>query len=261
MVRKTQPATIYYLAAYHHSAEDPLLGDVATLFRRSFEVHVTGLIHFLEAMRTRSPATRLFYAASSHIFGQPDAPTQSEQTPCAPQCPYGITKAAGLHACRYYRRTHNLFASVGILYNHESPYRREAFVSQKIIRAAVAIAAGKQERIVLGDLSARIDWGWAPDFVDAMTRVLALPKADDFVIATGQSHSVQEFAQIALESLGLDWRNHVVEDPSLLTKQRRSLVGDSSKLREATGWEPSVSFRQMVELLLEKQPTPNSNAG
>jgi GDPmannose 4,6-dehydratase len=211
-----RPQEIYYLAAHHHSSQDNLSSDPLELLVKSFEVHVTGLLHFLEAIRTVSPATRLFYAASSLIFGAPPDATQDEETPLNPRCAYGVTKTAGLHCCRLYRNTHGVHASAGILYNHESPYRQEKFVSQKIVRAAIRIQRGEQQKLVLGDLSARIDWGYAPDFVDAMMRVLALEKPDDFIIATGETHSVGEFVEIAFGLLGLDWKKWVEEDPGLL---------------------------------------------
>jgi GDPmannose 4,6-dehydratase len=250
LVQRHHPRTVYYLAAHHHSSEDPLGDADAELLRKSFDVHVTGLVNILEAMRRCSPSTRLFYAASSHVFGQSDQPLQNELTPLNPTCAYGITKTAGVHCCRYYRNTRGLFASVGILYNHESPYRSPKFVSQKIIRGARAIASGRQDQLILGDLSARVDWGYAPDYVEAMRGILELPKADEFVIATGESHSVQEFVEIVFAALGLDWRRHVRENAAQITKQRRNLSGDASKLKRATGWQPTVSFRQMVEHLL-----------
>src|SRR5581483_8894819 len=195
-VRAWQPDEIYYLAAYHHSSEDKT-GDDAELFERSFEVHVCGLIHFLEAMKQHAPDARLFYAASSLVFGTPSHSPQNEDTPLAPQCVYGITKVAGIHSCRFYRESHDLHVSVGILYNHESPLRRAGFVSQKIVRAAIAIARGSREKLVLGDLSARVDWGYAPDFTEAMQRIVRLTEPDDYIIATGEAHSVQEFVEIA----------------------------------------------------------------
>ena len=146
-----------------------------------------------------------------------------------------------------------MFAATGILYNHESAYRDEGFVSRKIIGGAVRIWQGEQRDLVLGDLSAEIDWGYAPDYVGAMERILALEVPDDFIIATGELHSVQEFVAIAFESLGLDWRNHVREDPSLITRQRPRQVGDASKLRARTGWRPSVQFREMVEVLVREE--------
>jgi len=253
LVRRHRPREIYYLAAHHRSAEDPQGGDDAALLRASFDVHVTGLVHFLEAVRVHSAATRLLYAASSHIFGHGEQPRQDEKTPLSPVCVYGITKTAGVHCCRLYRQAHGLFAATAILYNHESPYRGPTFVSQKIIRAALAIAAGRQGELILGDLSARIDWGYAPDYVDAMRRILALPAADEFVVATGESHTVREFVEFAFAAAGLDWRDFVREDPCRITKQRRTLTGDAARLRAATGWRPTVSFQQMVQILLEAQ--------
>jgi GDPmannose 4,6-dehydratase len=145
-------------------------------------------------------------------------------------------------------------ASVGILFNHESPLRRPNFLSQKIIRGATAIARGQEEKLVLGDLSARTDWGYAPDFVDAMIRVVRSTPADDYVIATGETHSVEEFAEIAFDRLGLNWREHVVENPGLLTRRSITRIGNPSRLRERTGWRPRVSFAEMIELLIDAVP-------
>lgn len=254
VVAEQRPAEVYYLAAHHHSAEDSQGNDDASLFKSSFDIHVGGLVHLLEAIRARSPETRVFYAASSHIFGQPKEPVQNEMTATAPRCIYGITKTAGLHCCRYYRDTHGLFASVGILYNHESQYRQRKFVSQKIIQGGIGIASNKQAGLQLGSLAAKVDWGYAPDYVEAMQRILALPFSDDFVIGTGESHSIQEFVEVTFTALGLDWRKYVTEKPGIITKQRHySLVGDYSKLHAATGWQPSLSFGQMVELLIQLQ--------
>jgi GDPmannose 4,6-dehydratase len=244
-----RPAEVYYVAAHHHSSQDDPGSDTVTLFERSHAVHVRGLLHFLEAIRDVSRATRLFYAASSLVFGDAATEMQDERTPMNPCCIYGITKTEGVHCCRFYRETHGVFASAGILYNHESAYRQEKFVSQKIIRAAVRIAAGSGEKLILGDLSAKIDWGYAPDFAEAMVRMLALPEPDDFVVATGETHTVREFAAIAFARLGLDWRAHVEEDASVLPRKRRTLIGNASKLRTATGWQPSVTFAEMVERL------------
>lgn len=249
-IRTTQPAEIYYLAAYHHSSQEHTAVDPPALFARSFEVHVTGLIHYLDAIRLHSPSTRLFYAASSLVFGEPPAPMQTEETPFNPRCAYGISKAAGVHCCRHYRQTHGVFAAVGILYNHESHLRQERFVAQRIIQAALRIRRGEQEQLTLGDLSAQIDWGYAPDFVDAMTRILALDTPDDFIVATGELHSVREFVELVFARLGLDWRRHVVEDPALLRRKKGAMKGDASRLRQLTGWRPSVTFAKMVVEIL-----------
>lgn len=247
------PDQIYYLAAHHHSSQEQAGSDTIRLFEKSHAVHVLGLLHFLEAIKNAAPQARLFYAASSLVFGDVTSEMQDERTPMNPRCIYGITKASGLHCCRFYRETHGVFAAAGILYNHESAYRQEKFVSQKIIRAALEIAAGRQEKLILGDLSARIDWGYAPDFVAAMTRILALDGAEDFVIATGEAHTVLEFVEIAFRLAGLDWKSHVEENPAVLQRRRITLVGDASKLRDATGWHPTVTFPEMVALLLKSQ--------
>lgn len=259
LIGSTKPAEVYYLAAYHHAAE-AAPPEPAELLRRSFAIHVDGVVNVLEAIRTTSPATRLFYAASSHVFGDAAGPMQDETTPLQPRCAYGITKAAGMQCCRLYRSAHGVFASVGILYNHESSLRREQFVSQKIVRAAVAAARGSREKLVLGDLSARIDWGYAPDFVDAMARILSLDRPDDFVIATGEAHTVGEFATIAYEAVGLEAAAYVEQDPSILHKPGLTLIGDSAKLRAATGWKPSVTFQQMVQALVHAARTQQDAA-
>ncbi|MCX5680655.1 MAG: GDP-mannose 4,6-dehydratase, partial [Candidatus Omnitrophica bacterium] len=182
-VRKFQPHEVYYLAAFHHSSEN-LPDKNLELLRRSYDVHVGGLANFLEAIKDFSRKTRLFYAASSHIFDQAKGKLQDENTPQNPVCIYGITKAAGLALCRFYRRRYNIFAATGILYNHESTLRNENFVSMRIIKGAINVKNGKQKELVLGDLSAVIDWGYAPDYVRAMHLIINSKMAEDFIIAT-----------------------------------------------------------------------------
>ena len=253
VVRAWRPDEVYYLAAFHHSAQDKISPAPDELFRKSFAVHVQGLLNFLDSIRQAGIPTRLFYAASCLIFGNTTKEIQNEETPFNPRCCYSITKTTGVHCCRLYRDTYGVFAAVGILYNHESVFRRENFVSQKIIQAAIRISKGKQETLFLGDLSARIDWGYAPDFVEAMEQILGLDHPDDFVIATGEPHTVQEFVEIAFEKVRLDWRHHVQIDNSLITRERSLLAGDASRLRERTGWRPSVSFEQMIERMVADQ--------
>jgi GDPmannose 4,6-dehydratase len=248
------PDVIYYLAAFHHSAEEEITLSDAEIFHRSFETHVFGPIAVLEAMRGRCPGAQFFYAASSHVFGTPEVEPQSETTPMNPTNIYGISKTAGIHACRYYRRVHRLFASCGILYNHESPWRKPKFVSQKIIQGAREIAAGRRSSLTLGNLEAEADWGHAEDYVEAMIRIMDLAEPDDFVVATGESHSVREFARIAFDTLNLDADAHIKVDGSLLHKPSTRLVGDSSRLRARTGWEPSLKFPDMVRSLFGDRP-------
>ena len=252
LVNKTQPAECYYLPAFHHSAEDASLtsGD-PSLFERSYAVHVRGLIHFLHAIAQASKHTRLFNAASSHVFGSPSVQPQDESTPLNPENIYGITKTMGLHCCRHFRSELGVFAATGILYNHESALRPAKFLSQKIVRGVLAFQKDKTKQLVLGDLDAVVDWGYAGDYAEAMTRILGHATPEDFVVATGEPHTVREFLKITCEIAGVDWRECAVTDSSLLRKKSAILVGDSSKLRRLTGWRPKTSFRGMIEKMLE----------
>jgi GDPmannose 4,6-dehydratase len=254
LIERFAPDEVYYLAAYHQSSEDrAAVASLPELMRRSLDVHVVGLSHVLEAMHLHAPGARLFYAASSHIFGD-DAPSpQDETTPINPSNAYAITKAAGLHLCRLSRREHGVFASVGILYNHESPLRSPGFLTQRIIAGVRAIRDGRAKELVIGDASARVDWGYAPDYVDAMARMLrSTDKPDDFIVASGIGHTVGEFIDSAFRAAGIDPGGRVREEAALLSKPRRGgpLIGNAARLRAATGWRPSVSFDEMIALLV-----------
>jgi GDPmannose 4,6-dehydratase len=251
LLAEARPDEVYYLAAYHHSAEQQKPpGEVVAL---SLQVNTQGLNNVLAAIAdSPTPRARVFYAASSRVFGDPDEDVQDENTPMAPVCAYGISKAAGVHLCRYYRRKHEVYASTGILYNHESPLRPEHFVTRKIVRAAVRIGAGLERELVLGNLDARVDWGWAPDYVEAMHAILRLGCPDDFVLATGVLHSVREFVEIAFSAVGLNWREHVVERSGVLEEWRavKPLCGSAARLQAATSWRPRVSFEEMVRIMV-----------
>jgi GDPmannose 4,6-dehydratase len=258
LLQKTQPAECYYLPAFHHSAEDAsLLSGDPQLFERSYAIHVQGLIHFLHAIAQTSKHTHLFNAASSHVFGSPSTQPQDESTPLNPENVYGITKTMGIHCCRHFRRELGVFAATGILYNHESHLRPAKFLSQKIVRGVLAFQKDRTKKLVLGDLNAVVDWGYAGDYAEAMTRILGHAAPEDFVVATGEPHTVREFLQIACDIAGVDWRECAVTDAGLLRKKPAVLVGDSSKLRRLTGWQPKTSFRGMIENMLEQAQKTN----
>ena len=256
LIRDLRPDEVYYLAAYHHSSEDPAAqATLPELIRRSMDVHVNGLCNVLEALRLHAPHGRLFYAASSHVFGEdPPGPQQDERTPLNPANAYAITKVAGMHACRLYRRQHGLFASVGILFNHESALRRPGFLTRRIVEGVLDVRDGKADALTVGDPAAQVDWGYAPDTVDAMVRILRVaPQPDEFVVATGEAHTVSQFADVAFRAAGVDPAGRVRQDPNLIAKARPSrspLVGNAAKLRTATGWRPGVTFEEMVALLV-----------
>ncbi|MFA6357062.1 MAG: GDP-mannose 4,6-dehydratase [Candidatus Omnitrophota bacterium] len=250
LIKKFQPQEVYYLAAFHHSAED-LPIENAELLQRSYNVHVVGLVNFLEAIKKFSLKSRIFYAASSHIFGETKNDIQDEDTPINPNGLYGITKATGLALCRFYRSNYDIFVSVGILYNHESAFRTGNFVSMKIIQGAINIKKGKQKQLFLGDLDAVIDWGYALDYVRAMHLTLKSRKPDDFIIATGKRHTVLDFIKVVFKTLQLDWKLYIKEDGSIVRKQSFYRIGNSAKLRTSTGWGPEFSFKEMINRMIE----------
>ncbi len=260
LVRDVSPDAVFFLAAYHHSSEDAAR-PLAQELLESQAIHVTAWVHLLEALATQRPECRAFYAASSHVFGTPQTPTLNEASPFSPRTSYAVTKAAGVEVGRLYR-ARGLHVSSGFLFNHESPRRPERFVSQKIACAAVrAKEQGAAFKLELGSLSAVVDWGYAPDYTNAMLRIVNRDVPADYVIATGVPHTPADFCKIAFEAVGLDWRQHVIEQPGRVTRQLAPLIGDATFLRRHTGWAPSISFETMVRLMVSaaqqlKRETP-----
>ena len=250
LVATYQPDEVYYLAAYHGSSEGNYSDLVLGNYQKHANVHVYGLLNFLSAVQLHSNDTRLFYASSSLVFDGSAGPVQNEQTPFSPVGFYGLTKAQGMLLCRQFREHHGVFASSGILYNHESVLRANSFLSKKLIVGAHRISQGLQEEIVVGSLGAETDWGYAPDYVDAFQRVLQTDDPEDFVIASGESHSVREFADVVFECFSLNADNHLKEDLTLMGRKPVKKVGDNSRLIGVTGWKRSCDFRGMVRKLV-----------
>lgn len=243
------PTEVYNLASVSFvpaSWEQPIL---------TAELAAVGVTSILEAIRAVAPQARFYQASSSEIFGEPRETPQTEQTPLAPLTPYGVAKSYGHYITGSYRHRYGLHASAGILYNHESPRRPVAFLPRKVARAAAWISAGLSHEINLGDLDATRDWGYAKDYVNAMWLMLQQTEPDDFVICTGTAHSVRELVELAFSHVGLDWRRHVREDPALRRgrAELHGLVGDPSKARDRLGWRPTVSFEEMVRLLVDAE--------
>lgn len=248
-VQEFLPGRIYHLAARHRSAEDRASLSEGAELLKAFSVHAASVEYFFGAMSRHAPKARFFYAASSHVFSAGESATVDERSILAPLDAYGMTKAAGVHLCRRARAA-GLHASVGFLFNHESELRKSVFVSQRIVRGAYQIKCGQADRLVLGDLSARVDWGYAPDFVAAIQAISELAIPHEFVVATGVSRTVRDFVRTAFAHLGLDWEKYVRENPIQLNKGHRAMTGDATKLRSMTGWKPTVSFEEMVERLM-----------
>jgi GDPmannose 4,6-dehydratase len=215
----------------------------------------TGTLRLLEAVRDYVQNTehkvRFYQAGSSEMFGA-SKPPQSEATPFYPRSPYAVSKVAAHWYAVNYREAYGLFISNGILFNHESERRGETFVTRKITRALGRIKLGLQEKLFLGNLDARRDWGYAADYVEAMWMMLQADDPEDYVVATGEAHSVREFLMVAGDRLGLDWKNLVETDPRYLRPTEVDyLMGDSTKIRKKLGWRPKVSFEQLVHLMVD----------
>jgi GDPmannose 4,6-dehydratase len=245
LIYELQPDEIYHLGAQSHvqvSFEVP-----------EYTLDVTGIstLRLLEAIRQSQVETRFYQASSSEMFGV-TPPPQNEATPFHPRSPYGIAKVAAYWTAINYREAYSMFAVNGILFNHESPRRGETFVTRKITRAVARIKVGLQDKLYMGNLDAERDWGYAPDFVEAMWMMLQADEPDDFVIATGEKHSVRDAVDLAFAHAGLDPADHVEIDPRYFRPAEvDALLGDPSKAREKLGWEPKVKFKELIELMVD----------
>jgi GDPmannose 4,6-dehydratase len=245
LVHDLAPDEIYHLGAQSHVRVSFQIPEY------TLDVSGLGTLRMLEAIRDSGVQTRFYQASSSEVFGS-TPPPQSEDSAFEPRSPYAIAKATAHWTTVNYREAYGLFAVNGILFNHESPRRGETFVIRKITRAAARIRAGLEEKLFLGNLDARRDWGYAPEYVEAMWRMLQLDEPDDFVIATGESHSVREAVEIAFARAGLDPADHVEIDTRYYRPTEvDDLRGDASKARRELGWEPKVGFRELVELIVD----------
>jgi GDPmannose 4,6-dehydratase len=245
IVQTVQPDEIYNLAAQSHvmvsfdNPVDTVLGNV------------NGTISLLEAVRRLGKECRFYQASSSEMFGS-TPPPQNENTPFHPRSPYACSKVYCYHQTVNYREAYGLAASNGILFNHESPLRGETFVTRKVTRAVGRIKCGLQKRLVLGNLEAKRDWGYAKEYVEAMWLMLQQPSPDDYVIATGETHSVREFCDRSFSLVGLDFRDYVVADKDYeRPAEVNVLQGDASKARRVLGWKPTVTFERLVEIMVE----------
>ncbi|HQZ70981.1 MAG TPA: GDP-mannose 4,6-dehydratase [Anaerolineae bacterium] len=246
LLREHRPQEVYNLAAQSFvqtSWSQPVFtGEVTAL----------GVTRVLDAIRIVDPGIRFYQASSSEMFGKVQEVPQRESTPFYPRSPYGVAKVYGHWITINYRESYDLFATSGILFNHEGPRRGVEFVTRKITDAVARIHLGLQQELRLGNLDSQRDWGWAPDYVRAMWLMLQQPEPDDYVIATGETHSVREFCQIAFAHVGLDWEGHVVLDDRFVRPAEVDLlIGDPSKAREKLGWSPTVSFPEMVRRMVD----------
>jgi len=247
VIEAVQPDECYHLAAQSfvsYSFED----EFSTI-----NTNINGTHYLLSSIKQKAPRCRFYFAASSETFGKVRETPQDENTPFHPRSPYGISKVAGFELTRNYREAYNLHASCGILFNHESPRRGHEFVTRKITSQAALIKLGREKRIKLGNIQAKRDWGHARDYVQAMWLMLQQEKPDDYVIATGKCHSVEDFLKKAFALLELDYRNYLDIDPTLYRPSEvMVLMGNYSKAERVLGWRPRVSFEELVREMVEK---------
>ena len=246
LLREVRPREVYNLAAQSFvptSWEQPVLtGEFTAL----------GVTRLLEAIRLVDPGIRFYQASSSEMFGQVQEVPQTERTPFYPRSPYGVAKAYAHWITVNYRESYGIFACSGILFNHESPRRGKEFVTRKVTDGVARIKAGLATTLPMGNLQARRDWGFAGDYVEAMWRMLQQPQPDNYVVATGETHSVQELCERAFARAGLNWKDHVVVDRALVRPAEvDSLLGDATKAKRALGWQPRVSFHALVDMMVD----------
>lgn len=246
IITQVKPDEIYNEADQDHVAWSYDMVD--------YSMDITGAAvgRILEIIKQVNPAIRYFQPCTSNMFGLNEDLTQNELTPFNPQSPYAVCKIQAYYLVRYYRQAHGIFAATAILYNHESPRRTEEYVTRKITRSVARIATGKQDKLKLGDLSARIDWGYAREYMEAAWQILQQDKPDDYIIASGEGHSIREFVDAAFSIVNLDPEKYVISDKALYRPTKTSvLIGDTSKARQKFGFEPKVKFRELVRLMVE----------
>jgi GDPmannose 4,6-dehydratase len=246
LLAEVKPEELYNLAAQSHvrvSFDSP---------EYTTDIGATGTVRLLEAIRETGLSTRFYQASSSEMFGMVREIPQRETTPFYPRSPYGCAKVYSFWITVNYRESYGMHASNGILFNHESPRRGETFVTRKITRAVAHIAAGLQDKLYLGNLDSKRDWGYAKEYVEAMWLMLQQEKADDYVIATGETHSIREFLDLAFEHVKIDWKKHVEIDPRYYRPAEVDiLIGDPGKAKKQLGWAPKTKFAELVKIMVE----------
>lgn len=246
LIKSTKPDEYYNLAA------QSFVGSSWDLSKTTYEINALSVLYALEAIKNFSPQTRFYQASTSEMFGKVQETPQRETTPFYPRSPYGVSKLSAHWMVVNYRESFGLYAVSGILFNHESPRRGEQFVTRKITRAVAAIEADKQKELRLGNLDAKRDWGYAGDFVEGMYLMLQQEEPEDFVLATGETHSIKEFLYAAFSCVGLDWQDYVIIDQEFYRPAEVDiLVGDATKAKEKLGWKPKVSFTELVHMMVK----------
>lgn len=252
LVKNILPDEIYYLAAYHHSSQD-IVENSAELFKKSIDINSVSVINFLDAIFNYHKKCRFFYASSCLIFKGSKNALLTESSQCLPDSHYAISKMTGSSFVRFYREYKKIFACSGILFNHESPLRSDNYLSKKITSYIAKLNDNNPEKLSLGGLNIAVDWGYAPDYVDAIWRVMQTEYPDDFIIATGVKKTIKDFVKTAFEHVNLDYRDYIFIDSNVLNRKNNIRIGSPKKLIKTTGWSPSINFEEMVRKLVDNE--------
>jgi GDPmannose 4,6-dehydratase len=252
LIKFLKPEKIFYLAAYHGPSE---INDenYDNLYKKSYSINVLGMENIINAISNFSKHTKFFYAGSSKCYANSSQYVIDETVPLSPNCIYGITKTTALHLNQFYKKNKGIFISNGILFNHESEFRKHNYISRKIITSAILIKKGRLDKLTVGSLNAKVDWGYASDFTLAMQLILNLDEPDNFVIATGKAHTVQQMIMIAFDELNLNWENYVTENSAILNNSNQPLIGNYKKLNNTTGWKPTIDFEAMIRKMIKDE--------
>ena len=253
LIEKTKPDELYFLAAYHHSSEEEIDSEI-DLIMKSYKVNVISYNNFLESIRLFSPQTKTFYASSCHIFGNCKETIQNENTLVRPNTIYALTKYDSMMITEYYRKKYNLFLTVGILYNHESHLRSKKFVSRKIVHTAIRIKKGEKNKLEIGNINSKIDWGFAGDYVKAFHQILSLKKPENFIISSGSLNTLKDFIIYVFTYLDLDWNKHVVENKKIIKRSFDTILhGDNKKILSKTEWNPENNLESLARIMIDNE--------
>lgn len=252
IVSAFMPDEVYYFAAVHQASNETVVNELS-FYNSTININAIGYLNLLQAGIKQSKQPKYFFASSSHVFAKSETSIQNENTKLEPNSIYGISKVLGMNFNELYRDK-GMFCVSGIFYNHESPLRQEKFVSKKIISQAVDIYLKKRSNLVLGNLDAKIDWGYAPDYVEAAHKTLQQNESGNYIISSGQLNCIKDFVSIAFNELGLKWEDYVEVNQQIIQKlNTTTLQGDNTKLKNNCNWKPSINFEEMVKLLIHKE--------
>ena len=252
LVRQFQPNIIYYLAAFQSSSENFEIENEKYIFDQSYNVNTRGLYYFLKSIKNEKLNCRLFYPSSSLIFDNSSI-IKNEESKINPQCIYSMTKFQGMLLCNYFREIHNIYVSVGMLFNHESNFRKDEFISKKIVKNVALISMGIKNSFTLGNLNAKVDWSYAGDFTNAFQKIMKLNSSAEFIIASSEAHTVREFVKIAFDEVNLDWKIYTKIDKSIILRKKFTSIGNTKKLRKLTNWKKRVNFESLVKIMVRQE--------